>query len=72
MDLDGAHNNTQKMQNKTQKWTKLYDIMLDSFKGEGRSVTMDSAYMGEIMAQIGRYEYKFNMVGMTSENRTGG
>jgi hypothetical protein len=50
---------------------KLYAIMLETFKGEGRCVTMDSAYMGDIMAQIGRHEWKFNMVGTTSENRTG-
>ena len=55
----------------TQKWVKLYDIMLDGLKGEGRCVTMDSAYMGDIMAQIGRHEWKFNMVGTTNENRTG-
>ena len=66
MDLDGAHENTQN----TQTWVKLYDIMLDSFKGEGRCVTMDSAYMDDIMVQIGRHERKFNMVGTTSENQT--
>ena len=45
--------------------------MLDKFKGEGRCVTMDSAYMGDIMAQIGRQEWKMNMVGTTDKNRTG-
>ena len=42
MDLDVVHKNVQN----TQKWVKLYDIMLDQFKGEGRCVTMDLAYMG--------------------------
>ena len=67
MNLDVIHENVQS----TQKWVKLYDIMLDGLKGEGRCVTMDSAYMGDIMAQIGRHEWKFNMVGTTNENRTG-
>ena len=67
MDLDQVHENVQN----TQKWVKLYDIMLDQFKGVGRCVTMDSAYMGDIMAQIGRHEWKMNMVGTTAENRTG-
>ena len=49
MDLDVVHENVQN----TQKWVQLYNIMLDKFKGEGRCVTMDSAYMGDIMAQIG-------------------
>ena len=32
---------------------------------------MDSAYMGDIMAQIGRFEWKINMVGTAQTNRTG-
>ena len=32
---------------------------------------MDSAYMGDIMAQIRRQEWKMNTVGTTAENRTG-
>ena len=45
--------------------------MLHAFKGMGRVVTMDSAYMGDIMALLGRYEWKFNMIGTAQENRTG-
>ncbi|KAL3765170.1 hypothetical protein ACHAW5_008589 [Stephanodiscus triporus] len=37
----------------------------------GHCVTMDSAYMGDIMAQIGREEWKMNMVGTAQSNRTG-
>ncbi len=44
-DLDGKHQNTAT----TQKWVNLYDIMLGNFKGKGHCVTMDSAYMGDIM-----------------------
>jgi len=54
-----------------QKFVNLFDIMLDPFKNDGRCVTMDSAYMGDIMALIGRNEWKFNMVGTSNENRTG-
>ena len=39
-----------------QKWVNLLDVILDSYKGKGHCVTMDSAYMGDIMAQVGRYE----------------
>ena len=66
-DLDGANKHTET----TQKWVNLYDIMLEPFKGAGRKVTMDSAYMGDIMALIGRKEWLINMVGTTNENRTG-
>jgi hypothetical protein len=66
-DLDGANQHTES----TQKWVNLYSIMLDQFKGAGRKVTMDSAYMGDIMALIGRHEWLTNMVGTTNENRTG-
>ena len=34
-------------------------------------MTMDSAYMCDIMAQIGRFEWKINMVGMSQVNQTG-
>ena len=66
-DLDGVNQHTES----TQKWVNLYSIMLDPFKGAGRKVTMDSAYMGDIMALIGRHEWLTNMVGTTNENRTG-
>ncbi len=32
---------------------------------------MDSAYMGNIMAQIGQEEWGFNMVATTQTNRSG-
>ena len=53
-----------------QKWVNLYDIMIDNFKGKGHCVTMDSAYMGDIMALSGRHEWKINMLGTAQENRT--
>ena len=61
------HENTSNLQ----KWINLYNLMLEPFKGKGRGVTMDSAYMGDIMAQIGRYEWNINMVGTAQTNRTG-
>ena len=54
-----------------QKWISLYDEMLDEFKDEGHCCTMDSAYMGDTMAQIGREEWKVNMVGTAQSDRTG-
>ena len=58
-DLDGTHTNTSNLQ----KWVNLYDMILKPFKGKGRCVTMDSAYMSDIMAQIGRFEWKLNIYG---------
>ena len=58
-DLDGIHDHTLNLQ----KWVNLYDLILKPFKGKGRCVTMDSAYMSDIMAQIGRYEWLMNMGG---------
>ena len=66
-DLDGANQHTEN----TQKWVNLYDIMLEPFKGEGRCVTMDSAYMGDIMVLIGRHGWLMNMVRTTMNNHTG-
>jgi hypothetical protein len=37
----------------TQKWVNLLSLMLDNFKNKGHCITMDSAYMGDIMAMIG-------------------
>ena len=45
--------------------------MLDPFKEKGRCVTMDSAYMSDIMAQIEHYKWLMNMVGTTQVNWTG-
>ena len=40
-------------------------------EGKGHCVTMDSSYMGDIMALIGRHGWLINMVGTANENRTG-
>ena len=45
--------------------------MLEPFKGADRCVTMDSAYMGDIMAQVGCDEWKMNMVDTSMDNQTG-
>ena len=45
--------------------------MLDAFKGKGHCVTMDSAYMGDIMAQISHNEWQINMVGTVQSNQVG-
>ena len=49
----------------------MYDIMLYLFKGAGRCVTMDSAYMGDVMAHIGHEEWDTNTVGTVMDNWTG-
>jgi hypothetical protein len=66
-DLDKTNKNTVT----TQKWVNLLSLMLDSFKSAGHCVTMDSAYMGDIMAMIGRNVWHINMVGTAQANRTG-
>ena len=45
--------------------------MLQPFKGKGRCVIMDSAYMSDIMTEIGCNEWHMNMVGMAQVNCTG-
>ena len=55
----------------TQKFINLLDEFLSEFKGLGHYATMDSAYMGDVMAQIGREAWKINMVGTTQSNRVG-
>ena len=45
------------------KMVSLYDFMLDPFKHKGYCVVMDSAYMRDAMCQVGREEWKINMVG---------
>ena len=66
-DLNVTHCNTAN----TQKWVNLFDELLKKFKGDGHCVTMDSAYMGDIMAHIGWEEWLINMVGMLQLNLTG-
>ena len=65
--FDGIHNNPANLQ----KLVNLYDLILQPFKGKCRCVTMDSAYMSDIMAQIGRFELKMNMAGTSQVNQTG-
>jgi hypothetical protein len=55
----------------TQKWVNLMPINLDNLKGKGHCITMDSAYMGNIMAQIGREGWQLNMVGTSQSHRLG-
>jgi hypothetical protein len=66
-DLQSHHINTITMQ----KWVNSMSVFLDDFKGKSHCVTMDSAYMGDIMAQIGRNEWKLNMVGTSQSNQMG-
>ncbi len=54
-----------------QKWINLLLLMIDDYKGVGRYITMDSAYMGNIMAQVGREVWGLNMVGTVQCNRSG-
>jgi hypothetical protein len=65
--LNHVHENTAN----TQKWVNLYDEMIDEFKGIGMCMTMDSAYMGDIMGQIGQEEWAMNFVGTCQSDRTG-
>ncbi len=46
-------------------------LMLNDFKNNGHCVTMDSAYMGDIMAMIGWDVWCINMVGTVQASRTG-
>ncbi len=66
-DLGHRHNNTSGIQ----KWVNLLDHMLHAFKGNGHCVTMDSAYMCNIMAMIGQDVWKINMLQMAQTNWTG-
>ena len=54
-----------------QKGINLYDMMLTSFKGNGDCVTCDSAYIGDIIAQVLRNDWKINMAGTIRSDRTG-
>ena len=48
-DLGMLHDNCMTIQ----KWINLLSLMVDDYKGAGRYITMDSVYMGDIMAQVG-------------------
>ncbi len=58
-DLDKKSIHTQTIQ----KWVNLLDEVLDDFKGKGHYVTMDLAYIGNILAQVVRYEWRNNVFG---------
>ncbi len=58
-DLNKQSNHTRTIQ----KWINLLNEVLDDFKGKGHTVTMDSAYVGNILAQVGRYKWLINMIG---------
>jgi hypothetical protein len=66
-DLGMVHKNCASIQ----KWINLISLMLKDYKGQGRYMTMDSAYMGDIMAQVGREVWGMNMVGTVQCNRSG-
>ncbi len=66
-DLQSCHVNTVIMQ----KRMNLVSVLLDNFKGNGHCVMIDSAYMGDIMAQIDCKEWKLNMVGTSQSNQMG-
>ena len=66
-DLNRRHPNTASVL----KFVTLYSIMLESFVNKGHCLVMDSAYMGDVMALIGRHEWGINMVGTCQSNRTG-
>ena len=54
-----------------QKMAPLYDLMLDPYKHKGHCVVMDSAYISDAMCQVGREEWKINMVGTCQTDRCG-
>jgi hypothetical protein len=54
----------------TQKWVNLLSLMLNNSKNKGHCITMDSAYMGNIMAMIDHDVWHINMVGMARANFT--
>ena len=56
MDVHNPHTETKL------KMVSLYDLMLHPFKHRGQCVVvMDSAYMGDAMAQVGREVWDINM-----------
>ena len=55
MDVHNPHTETKL------KMVSLYDLMLHPFKHRGQCVVMDSVYMGDAMAQVGREVWDINM-----------
>ena len=68
MDMNKQHPNLTELG----KSVTLYSIMLKPFFGRGHCLVMDSAYMGDSMALIGRHIWKINMVGTVQTKRTAG
>ena len=68
---DEGLNHTTSYTGSTQKFINLLQIFLQDFMGRGHYVTMDSAYMGDLMAQIGREIWKCNLLGTCQSNRVG-
>ena len=64
--LGMLHDNCNTIQ---QWWINLMSIMIDEYTENGQYTTMDSAYMGDIMAQIGSEIWGMNMVGMVQMNQ---
>ncbi|OEU21319.1 hypothetical protein FRACYDRAFT_234945 [Fragilariopsis cylindrus CCMP1102] len=54
-----------------QKVVSLYDLMLDPYKHKGHCVVMDSAYKSDAVCQVGREEWKINMVGTCQTDQCG-
>ena len=54
-----------------QVFIKLLEIFLRPFMGRGCCATMDSAYIGELLAQVATNAWKINVVGTTQCNRCG-
>ena len=55
----------------TRKFINLLQEFFQDFMGRGHYVTMDSAYMGDLMALIGREIWKCNILGTCQANRVG-
>ena len=54
-----------------QKWINLYEMMLKPFNSNGHCVIYDSAYVGDIIAQVAYNEWRINSVGTIQSNQTG-
>ena len=48
-----------------QVFINLLEIVMEPFMGRDCTATMDSAYMGELMAQVATKGWKLNVVGTT-------
>ena len=54
-----------------QKFINLLEMFLGPFMGRGCIVTMDSAYMGELLAQVATKAWKVNVISTAQVNRCG-